>query len=116
MDLEFIRGDTFRFKFKIKDKEGKEIKPTEDSFQLYFTVKKSNRSEDVIIQKTLINGIEYNAEDEYYHVEITSEDTSNLNYGSYVYDIELKSETIVKTLIIGQLTLTEEVTFGKDEV
>ena len=114
MDLEFPRGDTKTFKFKIKDNNGVELELS-NTDKLFFTAKKSHTSTDIAFQKTLGNGIELGT-DGYYHVTINSDDTAELNYGTYGYDIELKTEAgIVKTLIIGSITLTEEYTFKGDE-
>ena len=114
MDFEFPRGDTFLFKFKLKDKNGEEI-ILGNTDRLYFTVKKNSKSTERAFQKTLANGIVY-GEDGYYHITITSDDTATLNYGDYGYDIELKTGSgVVKTLIIGTITLTDEFTFKEDE-
>lgn len=114
MDFEFTRGDTKVFKFKLVDNAGTELELA-PSDKLYMTVKKSPNSKQVIFQKTIGNGIEL-GEDGYYHVRIESDDTAELTYGTYGYDIEIKTDTgIVKTLIIGSITLTEEYTFKGDE-
>lgn len=112
MDFEFPRGDTKRFKFQLKDSEGN-VLILSDSDQLYFTVKDNSRSNTVLIQKKIGSGIVYS--DGYYYVTINPSDTNNLDYRSYGYDIELKSDGIVKTLIIGEITLTEEYTFATNE-
>ena len=115
MDFEFPRGDTFLFKFKVTDKQGTEIELS-NTDKLYFTVKKNPNSTDKAFQKTLGNGIDKGT-DGYYHVTINSNDTAELNYGDYGYDIELKTlEGRVKTLIIGSITLTEEYTHKGDEI
>lgn len=113
MDFEFPRGDTQVFKFKLKDKEGNDLSlATGDN--LYFTVKKNTKSDTVTFQKTLTSGITF--EDGYYKVLVSSNDTAELSYGGYVYDIELKtSEGVVKTLTLGTITLTDEVTWKGDE-
>jgi hypothetical protein len=114
MDFEFPRGDTKIFKFNLKDKNGEELSLS-NTDKLFFTVKKSTKTDIVIFQKTLGNGIEYQS-DNYYHVTINSDDTAELPYGTYMYDIELKTATgIVKTLILGTITLTDEVTWKGDE-
>ena len=112
MDLEFIRGDTQYIKFQLKDGEGNLIQLSETD-KLYFTVKQNSNSEEVMFQKEYPNDIQY--EDEYYKFVINSEDTSGMSYGTYSYDIELKSGDYVKTLIIGSMTITEEITFKGDE-
>lgn len=114
MDFEFPRGDTFLFKFRLKDKNGEEIVLGVGD-KLYFTVKKSSKSTDRAIQKITPSGIVYE-EDGYYHITIDSNDTAELDYGTYQYDIELKTATgVVKTLILGSITLTDEITFKGDE-
>lgn len=115
MNFEFSRGDTKIFKFKLQDMNGKNI-VLSDTDKLYLTAKTSASSKKVSFQKTLDNGISLK-DDGYYYVTIDSKDTANLNYGTYGYDIELKTASgIVKTLVIGSITLTEEYTFEGDEV
>ncbi len=117
IDYEFKRGDTTNLKkFRITDKNG-EVITLGTTEQLYFTVKKNANSSDVLLQKTIGNGIIL-GEDGYYHITIESTDTFNLDYGDYQYDIELKSTSpkeIVKTIIDGTITLTEEITWRGDE-
>lgn len=114
MDLEFTRGDTYQFKFKLINKEQQEIKLSEAD-NLYMTVKKDSNTKKVEFQKKLGQGINYE-EDGYYHVTIESKDTSKMNYGTYNFDIELKTqEGKVKTIELGSITLTEEYTFAEDE-
>ena len=115
MDFEFPRGDTKPLlKFKLKDKEGNDIELS-DTDKLYFTVKKDAYSTDIVIQKTRGNGIT-KTDDGYIHVRLESDDTAELDYGTYGYDITIKTTSgIVKTLTIGTITLTEEYTFKGDE-
>lgn len=114
MDLEFPRGDTQVCKFKIKDKNGEELSLS-NTDKLFFTCKKNSKSDEIVFQKTLDNGIEQRS-DGYYYITINSDDTAELNYGEYGYDIELKTEAgIVKTLTIGSIALTDEFTFKGDE-
>lgn len=50
-----------------------------------------------------------------FYFTLNSEDTSDMPYGTYQYDIELKSGDYVKTLGFGTITLTEEITHRRDE-
>lgn len=117
IDYEFPRGDTYPLrKFRITDKNKNVIKLT-DAEQLYFSVKTDANSNKVLFQKRKNKGIEL-GEDGYYHITIEPADTNSLDYGTYVYDIQLKStnpKVIVKTLFNGTITLTEEVTWEVDE-
>lgn len=115
MDFEFTRGDTQILKFKIVDAENNKCKAS-NTDKLYFTVKKNSTSKKIIFQKTLENGIKYNENDGYYYITINSEDTAGLSYSTYGFDIQIKTEKgIVKTLLIGSMTITEEYTYKEDE-
>lgn len=116
IDYEFTRGDTTLLKkFRIKDKNGEVLNLTSNE-QLYFTLKTDANSKNVILQKTIGNGIEF--KDGYYHIIMETNDTNELPYADYQYDIELKSiypKEIVKTIINGTITLTDEITWKGDE-
>ena len=112
-DIEFPRGDTCPLKFELVDGENNpiELKPTDN---LYFTVKKNYNIQTYLFQKKFsLQDIEI--EDGYYKLTINSSDTSSLSYGTYVYDIALKSGDYRKTLCLGQITLTNEATFSNNE-
>lgn len=112
MDLEFTRGDTQFIKFQLKDAKGNSLEIT-NSEKIYFTVKQNQNSKKILIQKRYPSEIKFS--DGYFYIELTSEDTSNLNYGTYQYDIEFKTGEFVKTLGFGTITLTEEITHKGDE-
>jgi len=114
MDLEFTRGDSQNLILDLVDGSGNKINLGNEEM-IYMTVKRNSRDEDYIFQKKLGDGIE-KREDGKYIVKILPSDTNNLDYGSYGYDIELKSDSIVKTLGIYTLTLTEEYTHARNEV
>lgn len=113
MDFEFIRGDTFSFKFKLVDSADNILKLTGED-ELYFTVKNNYNQTNIVLQKRYSNGDIVNKGD-YYFITLGHEDTAKLKYGSYVYDIELVSGELVKTLILGNIELTDEVTFKANE-
>ena len=112
MDLEFTRGDTQFIKFQLKDGKGNPIALTLDD-KLYFTVKQNRNSKKILIQKKYPDSIQY--ADGYFYFTLESEDTSSLPYGTFQYDIELKSGEYVKTLGLGTISLTDEITFKEDE-
>lgn len=115
MDLEFPRGDTKKFKFKLQDKQEQPLNLTSTD-KLYLTAKKDSNSNTVLFQKTIGNGIQLE-EDGYYHVTINPDDTNQLPYGSYGYDIQIKTaDGKTKTLIVATITLTDEYTHKGDEV
>lgn len=113
--MRFTRGDTQGFKFQRKNINDEII--TSIPTNVYFTVKDNVNNDNFIIQKTLDNGsITFSKDDNYYHFIIEPNDTNNLNYGCYVYDIEIIQNDYVKTVKKGYLELTNEVTFQSNEV
>lgn len=114
--MEIIRGDTKYYKFQRKQKhDGAVIETLPD--KLYFTLKFSDMDDTPLIQKTLGKGIEYNQSDKYYYLTIDPSDTNDLPYGTYYYDIEvIKNNGYKKTIACGQLEITSEITFAKNEV
>lgn len=113
IDIEFPRGDTCPLKFNLLDKSKNTLELTSTD-EMYFTVKKNFNTQEVLFQKKFSNA-EIEKDDDGYKLTLTSEDTSSLKYGSYVFDICIKSTDLVRTLAIGHLTLTNEVTFKSNE-
>lgn len=114
MDLEFVRGDSQNVILDLVDENENKI-ILGDGEMIYMTVKRNSRDEDYVFQKKLGDGIE-RRDDGTYIVKILASDTNDLDYGSYGYDIELKSGDVVKTLGVYTLTLTEEYTHARNEV
>jgi thiamine pyrophosphokinase len=113
MNIEFIRGDTKKLRFRLEDTLGDELVLVETD-KLFFTVKKDAIETAFKFQKTISNGIEYSSG--YYYISIEPTDTNSLVYGDYKYDLELVSNTLTKTLVIGTMTILPEVTFVTNEV
>jgi len=113
IDIEFTRGDTCPLKFNLVDENGNLIEPTSTD-EMYFTVKKNFNTSEVLFQKKFTND-DIELDEDGYKLVLTPDDTATLNYGSYVFDICIKSTDLTKTLAIGQLTLTNEVTFKSNE-
>ena len=109
-DIEFTRGDTCPLKFSLLDKEGNVLTLT-NADELYFTVKTNFSTTEKKLQKTFGQGDITHEEDGSYKLVIAPDDTDDWNYGSYVWDLELVSGDYTRTVAIGNLTLTNEVTF-----
>ena len=114
-DLKMTRGDTVLYAIDLRDSNGNTIEFNED-IMLYFTVKINTITNDMTFQKYTGNGIEYSDIDKKYHLVINPADTSNLNYGVYMYDITVKTDEDNFTVLKGKLTLDYEVTFVENEV
>lgn len=101
------RGDTGKFKFQRKNAEGHVILTAPDA--IYFTVKRSFESSSVMFQKTLEDMTL--DQDGMYHFTIAPADTAALDYGNYVYDVEVTELDYVQTISKGKLNLLEEATW-----
>lgn len=112
MQISLPRGDIRNVRFQVKD--GTEVYT--DFTEVYFTVKKNYKTDDVLIQKKLSDeSIILDSQTGYFSFKLTPEDTNNLAYGTYVFDIELNKGDVIKQTSLGELTITEEVTFQGDE-
>ena len=113
MDIEFVRGDTQPIKFQIVDNENRVLK-MEENEEIIFTMKKNYNTKSTMLQKKLSDkSIKY--DNGYYYMVFEHEDTANLKYGAYVYDIQIMSESMVITAMLGTITLTQEVTHIENE-
>ena len=117
MNISIIRGDTAKFSFYRKDKDGHVILSQPEA--IYFSVKNSPYESKTIIQKKL-SDMEFDDETGKYTFYINPEYTNNLVYGTFDYDIEVK-DTIdelqyTKTIAIGKFEIQKEITFSSNEV
>jgi len=109
--LEIIRGDSNKFSFTRKDNEGETI--LQPANNVYFTVKESWTSQDYLLQKTIED---MTFSEGKYEFTIEPEETDNLEYGMYVYDLEVIQESNKQTISRGTFKITEEATFASNEV
>lgn len=100
-DISLTRGDTLFLTVGLTDNDGEPYTPVEGD-RIRFAMKKRINSKDLIMYKNI------SLEDLTF--EIKPEDTKELAYGTYVYDIELTdAEDHVTTVILGDFKITEEV-------
>lgn len=105
------RGDLRNVKFCV---HGGDTLVT-DFTEIFFTVKQTTRANNVIFQKRLSTGDITLGDDNYYHLSIAPEDTNELDYGSYKFDVEILRNDEIKQTTVGVLTITDEVTFATNE-
>lgn len=100
--IAITRGDTGIFTLALNDSKGAPYDFSND--EVLFTVKKTVQDTEALIQKRIIYGE---------NVTILPVDTSQLPYGSYVYDIQVTTAGgIVDTVITpSPFVVKEEVTF-----
>jgi hypothetical protein len=110
--MNIIRGDYKIFTFQRKDKNKNIIVEKPD--KMYITIKRNEYLKEVVIQKTFDNGITF--EEGKYRVEFLPEDTDNLSYGDYIYDIEIINDDKPKTIKVDKFVIKAEVTYKENEV
>ena len=109
--IDLIRNDSLILTFKRIDGNGDII--TEEADKIFFTVKQNNITSTVVFQKTK-EDMEFN--NGTYRFTILPEDTVNLPYGTYKYDLEVINGTdYKKTISIGDFNILDEVTFAVNE-
>ena len=110
--IEQIRGDTRAYNFQRLSASNNIIKTLPDA--LYFTVKKSPRDRNFVLQKRL-DDMSFDSETGTYTFIITPDDTNNLAYGDYVFDIEVIDSGVKTTIALDVFRLTDEVTWQVNE-
>ena len=76
--ISMTRGDTALLNVEITNDLG-EIYELEEGDICELTVKKYTSSDNVLIKKNVVNG----------EIKISPDDTRNLDYGQYVYDVQV---------------------------
>ena len=113
MRITMPRGDIRNVQFTIRDMNGNIV--TTDFTEIYITCKKRCTDKVVCFQKTLSDQTIEKVEDGVYRMTIEPDDTNYLEFGNYVFDIQLDYEDMIKQTTVGILTLTDEVTNVEDE-
>ena len=117
MRIELVQGDTsciYRFQRKTIDDKVITTKPK----KMWITFKQKFSHEEPLFQKTLEDGIEYSEEDNYYRFKLLSEDTAELPFGLYGFDIAIINEEGEKKTLLnnGVLDIVEHYTKKCNEV
>ena len=114
MHIEMARGDLETRTFHVS---GPDKSPfAEDFDNIYMTVKKYASDKKYIFQKRLSDGGIMKIDDGTYQFTIMPEDTDNMGFGDYDFDIELVINGVLKRTFMGVLTLGKESTHRCNEV
>lgn len=81
--INLTRGDTMILEVALKDESGEEYVPSAGD-KIYFRLKKSVTAKDILIEKE----IPYDTR----ILQLNEEDTEDLKFGTYCYEIELVTE------------------------
>ena len=101
-NISITRGDSAIFALSIKKDDGSPYEIAEGD-TVIFTVKKSTFDTKIITQKKVVDGV----------VRLNPDDTKDLEYGTYYYDVELtQADGFVSTVISPHKFIVEqEVTY-----
>ena len=103
INLCMVRGDTVAVSFEV---EGIDTVDT-----AYFSCKANADDTEYVFQKSLSDGISV-VETGKYRVRVAPEDTSNIEIGSYYYDLEIGKNSDIYTILKGVLKVEQDVTRG----
>ena len=114
-NFDFPRGNTCPITFDLVDNQQEPFELAEGD-EIYFTIKKVYTMKKFLLQKKLSDG-DITIEDNVATIMLNEEDTANLDFGKYDYDIKFKNqeENYAKTLVVGDVELTEETTWLANE-
>lgn len=113
IDFYITRGNNKNIPIVFK-KNNEAVKEKAD--KVYFSVKCNYKDDEVVFQKTLDNGITFNEETGVYTIELLPNDTNELCFGDYDYDIEIIRNGKVDTPLMGVFKIGKEVTHKCNEV
>lgn len=113
MEIRMARGDIKTKTFTIRRKDKSVYQDTPD--EIYFTVKKYHTDHEFLFQKRLSDGKIASIEAGKYQFTIQPEDTNNLDFGEYEFDIEIVKAPNIKETFCGILNLDKEVTHANNE-
>ena len=94
--ISLVRGDSATINLTIKDKKTNQEYILEVGDIVRFSVKKEIQSHDIVIQKQFNNN----------EIVLDYEDTKDLSFGDYVYDVELQYSDGQRDTIIRPSTFT----------
>ena len=113
MEIRMARGDLESRQFLLKNPSGETF--TTEPDEIYLTVKKTADDRDFIFQKRLSTGGIAKVVTGKYQFTIMPEDTNNMNYGDYAFDIEIVKNGLIKKTFCGRFILDKEVTHYYNE-
>lgn len=113
MRIAMARGDIKLVRFLIQTLD--EVPADYDFTEIYFTVKKGSRDRQFLFQKKLsTDGIVKLGPGDY-QLKILPEDTQNLNFGNYKFDVQIQYRDQLKETFAGDFILKDEVTHYTNE-
>lgn len=100
-NIELTRGDTAELSLDVKKNDGTAYDFSSDT--VVFTVKTNTVTSEIMFQKTFSSG----------EIKINPEDTSNMKYGTYKYDVQITTAggDVYTVIPPSDFIVAQEVTF-----
>lgn len=113
-DFSFTRGDTLPLEFSLADGDGNNV-AIDSLNSLILTCRKRNTLSSPIIFQKNIEDFEYDSEAKKYTVTIQPEDTRELMYGYYNFDIQVNYGGVIETRKSSFSLTAEDTIFNPQE-
>lgn len=111
--ISFVRGDSFNFKVLLKQSNGSPLNK-DDIDTIIVTCRKYPNEDNTVIfkkEKDAMTIDDYG----YCHVKFLPEDTEDLDYGTYYFDLEVTLNNGYRKTRLWEFELTKETTIHKEE-
>lgn len=112
MNIDMVRGEQFIVLMDLLDEDGNKI-DSELVTEITMTCRKQPYEQsNILFQKKFTDEeITYDSESQEYEIHILEEDTKDLQYGTYGFDIKVESGELIQKFV-GTLNIKEEYTMG----
>ncbi len=112
INFEIVRGDNKSIFIQLTDNNEVDNQKVE---KMFFSVKNDGYENDVLFQKKLDAGIKFDDSTGIYEILIFPEDTDDLDFCNYKYDLQIIDNNIKETLMSGFFSILEEITNKNNE-
>lgn len=106
--ISFVRGDSFNFKVLLQQSDGSPLEEKDIDTAIVTCRKYPNEDSKIIFEKNA-DKMTFDS-DGYCHVEFLPEDTENLDYGTYYFDLEITLKNGYRKTRLWEFELTKETT------
>ena len=113
LEIRMVRGDILTKTFTLREADGSVY--ADYPQEIYFTVKNAATDKEYRFQKRLTDGGILWIDDGQFEFTIRPEDTNDLSFSKYAFDIEIVNLPRIKKSFVGDLYIEKEVTHACNE-
>ena len=103
MNIDLVRGEEFPVEFSLQDESGTSIQAEE----IVVTCRKAPYKDSPILFQKKLSENEISYSDDKYTFDILEDDTKDLEYGIYGYDIKVSFDGLIEKFV-GDITINKE--------